>query len=749
MGRRIELPKTPSGEPEEQLRQLYSYLYQMAEALNSNLAEIGGSELTDLERSQIREVIGDGEYTPADERSEAETLKSLIIKTASFVQSSMTQYRTKLLGEYVAEGKFGKYVRITGLDVDVTPTGITQNYTLQEIIQGLKTYEVNAKNYIKTGYLRTENMIPVYGVAIGKDIVTFSTDGEETYHDGNKVAELTADELSFWQNEQKIASYKGNRISFYYNNAEVFYISAGKIYCVNDLELSTGKKLIITTENFSIDGNGNVDIRGDVQILGGKGLSVKTGGTFTVDSGNFSIDASGNVMLKGGAEIISGESLAVKAGGAFTVDSGNFSIDSSGNVVLKGTAEIIRLKAVTGITGGTVTLDSGYFSIDSSGNVVLKGTAEIISGNGLTVKTGGTFTIDSGNFSIDASGNVILKGGAEIISGESLSVKAGGAFTVDSGNFSIDASGNVTMKGTAEIVSGNGLTIKAGGTFTVDSGNLSIDSSGNVILKGEAEILSGKKLKIKSGGAMEVESGGDMKVLSGGAMEIQSGGGMSIESGGEIKIKSGSTFEVESDNIDINDTGLTVKKGILKGKHYTEDGIPLLTGSDIVISSTQPAGESGRIWINPLDAVSVNFTKDITAATAVNGYTGNLTTSGAHAASASSTHSYRLRMIIRAGTSSGNGIDVTIVVNNALTFTAHVPQGYYDAQDSYHGDTEVDITITNANWYGDQASLPISITATGYSVGQYQIQPGSIQLIASSAGSGGTGWKNCEIKVYQ
>ena len=254
MGKRIELPRKPQGQPEKQLEALYSYLYQMAEALNSNLADIGGNELTDRERKQISQIIG----TKAEDgdRSEAETLKSLIVKTASYVQNELDYYRINLLGDYVAEGKFGKYVRRTGLDVDVTPTGIQQNYTFQEIIQGLKTYEINAKNYIKTGLLRTVNSIPVYGVAIGKDVVTFASDGTETYNDGNKVAELTADELSFWQGGNKIAGYTGNRISFYYGNTAAFYIENGKLYCADDMEIASGK--MIKLNNWLINQTGLV-----------------------------------------------------------------------------------------------------------------------------------------------------------------------------------------------------------------------------------------------------------------------------------------------------------------------------------------------------------------------------------------------------------------------------------------------------------------------------------------------------------
>ena len=187
MGERIDLPQTPQGTAEEQLRQMYSYLYRMAEALNHNLSEIGSMDLTDDERIIMQQITAEeeGAEAAAYDWQGKESLKSLIIKTAEFVQNKLDNYRLNLLGEYVTEGKFGKYVRNTSLKVDVTPSGIQQDYTFEEVVQGLKNYTVNAKNYIKTGMLRMVNGVPVYGVAIGKDVVTFSEDGTETYNDGN------------------------------------------------------------------------------------------------------------------------------------------------------------------------------------------------------------------------------------------------------------------------------------------------------------------------------------------------------------------------------------------------------------------------------------------------------------------------------------------------------------------------------------------------------------------------------------
>ena len=277
MAERIELPKTPAGSEQEQLREVYAYLYRMAVALNSNMAEIGGTQFTDEEMQIVREVTGAAEGTEAD-MSGAETLKSLIIKTAKFVKSEIDQYNLRLTGSYEAEGKLGRYVRKTRLDVDVTPSGIQQNYTFEAVIQGLQTFEINSKNYIRTGLLRTVDNVPVYGVQIGKDIVTFSDDGTQTVDETKKVAELTADELSFWQSGEKIASYKGNRISFYYGGDEVMYIASGRMYFAGDVEITSGNTM---------------------KIKSGGGLDIESGSIFRVASASLDINERGLDVKRG------------------------------------------------------------------------------------------------------------------------------------------------------------------------------------------------------------------------------------------------------------------------------------------------------------------------------------------------------------------------------------------------------------------------------------------------------------------
>lgn len=289
----IETPGIPSGNEQERLEQMYRYLCRLADDLNVNLQAIGGNDLTDEERQVMQQILvksAEDAGVQADSISgqmlQMESLKSLIIKTAQFVQTKLDEYKLNLLRETVADGQFGKYLKRTKLDVDVTPEGIQQNYSLQETVEGLIKAEINARSYIKTGYLHDdENHLPVYGVAIGKEIVDFQVDGSVVYNDGNKVAELTADELSFW-----------------YNNTKVFYIKTGKLYTAGDFEIMSGGKLKISaggtldvnTTNFKID-----SASGDFEIKSGGKLKINAGGVLDINTNNFKLDSATNTMKSG------------------------------------------------------------------------------------------------------------------------------------------------------------------------------------------------------------------------------------------------------------------------------------------------------------------------------------------------------------------------------------------------------------------------------------------------------------------
>lgn len=77
MAERISMPPTLSGNNQEQIRQLWQYLFKMAETMNRNLDAIGTNELTDSEKQIMQPIIGE---------DKPNSLKRMIIKTAEYAQ---------------------------------------------------------------------------------------------------------------------------------------------------------------------------------------------------------------------------------------------------------------------------------------------------------------------------------------------------------------------------------------------------------------------------------------------------------------------------------------------------------------------------------------------------------------------------------------------------------------------------------------------------------------------------------------
>ena len=352
MAERIELPSQPAGKPEEQMQTMYNYLYRLAETLNLNLAEIGPAALTDEEQELMNQLATSQQTSQTAQAAPAgydyqgqETLKSLIIKTATFVKTQLDAYRMVLYGETEGASQFGSYRQKKGLRVDVNPDGVKQTYSFAEIVKGLKTYEINAKNYIKTGYLRTENSLPVYGVAIGKDIVTFSENGTETYNDGNKVAELTADQLTFYQGGYKVASYNGSEIAFFQGNVKRVSITSSGMTIWN----ASGNKVAeFLTDSVKLYKNGTMRTQMDAD-----GVKLYDGSTKLAEykgselgfyqGGNLSMKLTGNrigfynsgteyMYITGGKIYASGD---LELGSGKKVKAGNWTFDQSGIWILK------------------------------------------------------------------------------------------------------------------------------------------------------------------------------------------------------------------------------------------------------------------------------------------------------------------------------------------------------------------------------------------------------------------------------
>jgi hypothetical protein len=199
----IQTPPTLHGSERDQLLRVHSYLFQMAQALNAGMNNLTAENFTAEAAAVIK-----GAASQTELAKNANTLKSMIIKTAAQVSASMDEITAKLEGEYVSVGEFGQYREEVSNEVKATATGIVQSYgydsrldALDESMAGFLDYEVSTKQYIKTGLLFYDaEGVPRYGVAVGESDTDITEDGEVVVSRAGLLATFTSDRLSFWQN---------------------------------------------------------------------------------------------------------------------------------------------------------------------------------------------------------------------------------------------------------------------------------------------------------------------------------------------------------------------------------------------------------------------------------------------------------------------------------------------------------------------------------------------------------------------
>lgn len=213
----IGLPNITGGTPEQQMAQMKSYVFQMAEQLNWALATLEG-EITGGNTTSNKTSVANTSNTPTESEAQStfNSIKSLIIKSADIVEA-YSQKIDKLLdlsGTYAAEANFpdggsAKFVEDTNFTLYADDGGLRQMFNSVQTIEGdLEGLEGQIKlireseGYIKSGELDTdENGYKIYGLEVGQ--TNKDETGAETF---NKFARFTADRLSFYdQNDNEVA----------------------------------------------------------------------------------------------------------------------------------------------------------------------------------------------------------------------------------------------------------------------------------------------------------------------------------------------------------------------------------------------------------------------------------------------------------------------------------------------------------------------------------------------------------------
>ena len=233
MGLDLRLPNITGVTEREQLSQIKSYLYQLAQQLQWALSTVETSSASNQVSSQKVIVQAQAKNAEVDFNS----LKALIIKSADIVDAYYDEISDRLTGLYVASSDFGTYIQETDAQIKKTSTDITQNYSnIQKIltdIENLSFSFAESQAHIKSGILYYDDKgLPVYGLEIGQ---TNTVDGEEVF---NKYARFTSGRLSFYD----------------INDTEVAYISDYKLYICN-VEITNSYKIggLVDTVTYSGD----------------------------------------------------------------------------------------------------------------------------------------------------------------------------------------------------------------------------------------------------------------------------------------------------------------------------------------------------------------------------------------------------------------------------------------------------------------------------------------------------------------
>lgn len=228
-GINISSPPRFAGEPEAQLGQMHTWLFQLVEQLNVAMSVV---QAQDGAAAQQGTGGGDDSNVPTadDLNSQRDQLKSLIVKTADIVRLEMQREIKRLESNYLALSDFGKYREDISREIEETASGTVESYAasigLESYIKDstdLKEWAAETNGYIRRGFIyRNEEDVPVLGIAIGQNITTkaVTTDGLEQLEVSNQnMGFFTSEGLEFYVNGQRVAFFRNDGMEV--NNASI------------------------------------------------------------------------------------------------------------------------------------------------------------------------------------------------------------------------------------------------------------------------------------------------------------------------------------------------------------------------------------------------------------------------------------------------------------------------------------------------------------------------------------------------
>lgn len=252
MNIKIETPPAMRGEPEQQVAELNSYLFRLAEMLNVALNSLTAESFTAATGAQASSTAAAVKTQVMDSVTSYNELRALINNTSQVVHSEIDKLGAELEKQYTAVSEdWGRYQENISSTIEATAEGVVQSYnydstlqTLKEEAAGFSAYRISTEGYIRQGFVDyDEDGIPVVGIAIGQGLTstTVTVNGRELQQIDSNVS---------------CAFYTASKVSFRINGQEVAYVSNRKLY-IGDVEITGsvvlgGKWMISTADGLSI-----------------------------------------------------------------------------------------------------------------------------------------------------------------------------------------------------------------------------------------------------------------------------------------------------------------------------------------------------------------------------------------------------------------------------------------------------------------------------------------------------------------
>ncbi|MBQ8504546.1 MAG: hypothetical protein IJ491_09775 [Clostridia bacterium] len=231
-----------SGTTDEKIRQIEDYLLRQVNDLNHNLENTTAEKIWQQTAEALTSTTAESAENKTEEqlrRDEYNSLRALVIKSATAVLKTEDAFSKTLQGAYLAQSDYGTFMENGLVNINGSPYTVAQLYKYQStILNGVNKYKTELEGYITTGVLDRDTENPVFGMDIGYHKNKFTFNGVEYSNSAPSKIRITPNKISFCEGPYEVAYIEKKAVYF-----PVAHITGGS--------LAIG-------DNFSVDTKGNL-----------------------------------------------------------------------------------------------------------------------------------------------------------------------------------------------------------------------------------------------------------------------------------------------------------------------------------------------------------------------------------------------------------------------------------------------------------------------------------------------------------